>query len=209
VSRGVLLGAGAAILAIVWTPWFEHAFGHGFAAHMARHMGLVAVAAPLIALGLAGGRFDPSRAAPALFPAIPVSLVELAVVWGWHAPAPHVLAREGGGAFVAEQASFLLAGLWLWLACFGGRADRRPARSAQGALAMLLTAIHMTLLGVLLAAGARPLFGGHDGHLAAIADQQLGGVLMLAVGGLVYLAGGVALVARLLNGGAAREGRAS
>lgn len=198
-SRPALVWAGLALLGGLWGPWYDGAFGHGFTAHMARHMALVAIAAPLIALGLAGGRFDPTRAAPALFPAIPISLVELLVVWGWHAPALHALAREGGAALFAEQASFFLAGLWLWLACFGAGGGERPARFAQGAFAMLLTSIHMTLLGVLLAASVRPLFGAH-GHGHGLHDQQLGGIVMLAVGGAVYLAGGVALAARLLRG---------
>jgi putative membrane protein len=56
-----------------------------FWAHMTMHMTVVAVAAPLITLSLAGTRFDPVRGAPYLFPPIPASLVELIVVWAWHA----------------------------------------------------------------------------------------------------------------------------
>ena len=79
------------------------------------------------------------------------------------------------------------------------------ASPAAGAFALLLTSMHMTLLGALLALAPRPLFG--EGTvtclgltLGAAQDQQLGGVLMLMIGGAVYLAGGLALVARLLSG---------
>ncbi|HSQ13233.1 MAG TPA: cytochrome c oxidase assembly protein, partial [Candidatus Deferrimicrobium sp.] len=70
----------------------------------------------------------------------------------------------------------------------------------------LLTSMHMTLLGVLLALAPRPLFA-HDTadathalySLAALADQQLGGAIMLLVGGVAYLAGGLWLTAGLLR----------
>jgi putative membrane protein len=35
--------------------------------------------------------------------------------------------------------------------------------------------------------------------LSPLADQQLGGVIMLAIGGVIYLAGGLTLVARALR----------
>ncbi|RXF72959.1 cytochrome c oxidase assembly protein [Hansschlegelia zhihuaiae] len=201
-SRPALLALGLAALALAWTPWTGAVLGHGFTAHMARHMTVVAVAAPLIALGLAGGRFDPSARHPLLFAAVPASLIELFVVWGWHAPAAHDLARSETTAYLAEQASFLIAGLWVWLACFGHSAVDRTRRAAEGAVAMLLTSIHMTLLGALLAMSVRPLYAAHHaGHGSmALDDQHLGGIVMLMVGGAVYLAGGVALVARLLKG---------
>ena len=67
---------------------------------------------------------------------------------------------------------------------------------ATGVAALLLTSMHMTLLGALLALAPRPLY--HT-HAAALADQQLGGALMLAVGGAVYLGGGLLLAATLVR----------
>lgn len=197
--------AGGAALALAWSPAPEAVFGHGFAAHMTSHMTVVAIAAPLLALGLVGSRADPSLARPALFAAVPVSLVELVVVWGWHAPAAHDLARSDGGVYVAEQASFLLAGLWLWIACLGHGASR--AAAAQGAVGMLLTSIHMTLLGVLLSTTTVALYAAHHGgEQHALHQQHVGGIVMLLIGGGVYLAGGLALAARLLREDAAADG---
>jgi putative membrane protein len=199
-SRAGLVLLGLVTLALAWAPWTDAILGHGFAAHMTRHMAVVAVAAPLIALGVAGSARDPLLGWPSAFAAIPVSLVELVVVWGWHAPAAHDLARVSPWAFAAEQGSFLVAGLWLWIACFGHAADARPGRTAQGVIAMLLTSIHMTLLGVLLATSARALYAAHHGPAATALDQQhVGGIVMLLVGGAVYLGGGLALAARLLG----------
>ena len=101
-------------------------------------------------------------------------------------------------ATIVEQASFLAAGLFLWLTC--ARATRgTPARDAAGAFALLLTSVHMTLLGALLSLAPRPLYGLGDVTcfglvLGAGEDQALGGVIMLMIGAAVYLAGGVFLL---------------
>ncbi len=63
--------------------------------------------------------------------------------------------------------------------------------------------MHMTLLGVLLALAPVPLF--HAGHgappfgLSPATDRELGGILMLGIGGTVYLIGGLVLVAGVLR----------
>jgi putative membrane protein len=92
--------------------------------------------------------------------------------------------------FAAEQASFLGSGLFLWLSVLGGDAARRTAQAGSAIVALALTFAHMTLLGALLSLSPRPLYG-HDEWSAAIADQQLGGAIMLIVGGVVYIAAGV------------------
>lgn len=194
---GLALASGLALLAALWIgqPW--HEAGHGFTGHMIVHMGVVALAAPLLALGLGG--LDPARIWPRLFAALPASLAELLVVWGWHLPAPHRAAHHSGALFALEQASFLAAGLWLWLSCLGSASE--PNRMAAGVAGLLLTALHMTLLGVLLALAPRPLYAGPSPASldVVLADQQAGGLVMLGVGGTVYLAGGLWLLARLLR----------
>ena len=79
--RRALLMMGLLALATVWLTPMPQFARHAFWAHMTMHMVVVAVAAPLLALGVAGGRLDPVRRAPRLFAAIPLSVVELIVVW--------------------------------------------------------------------------------------------------------------------------------
>jgi putative membrane protein len=133
-----------------------------------------------------------------------MSVVELLVVWGWHLPAARGLAASSAGGLMLEQAMFLAAGLLLWSACLGTRDAASSARRAAGIVALLLTMMHMTLLGVLIALAPRTLFGtaGSDllgVTLAPLPDQQIGGVVMLLVGGGTYLLGGLALLSRLLR----------
>ena len=67
---------------------------------------------------------------------------------------------------------------------------------------MLLTSMHMTLLGALLALPPRPLYAHHmlHGKLSPLEDQHLGGAIMLVIGGCVYLAGGLLVAAPGLHG---------
>jgi putative membrane protein len=198
-------------LALVWLTPLTSSLPGPFTAHMATHMTVVAFAAPLLAFALAGGALDPLRRLPIPLLAVPASLVELVVVWGWHAPALHHLARQSSAGFAAEQGSFLVSSLLVWLCVLapqrnaaarasgsatGSHYERGSARGA-GVVALLLTSMHMTLLGALLALAPRPLY--HEHAASALADQHLGGALMLSIGGAVYLAGGLLLAAALLK----------
>ena len=202
--KRVLLILGLLTLAGLWFGPLPELAKHSFAAHMALHMGVVAMAAPLLSLGLAGGAWDPVRRAPAWFPPVPLSVVELVLVWAWHAPTLHHAARHSLGGFVAEQASFAVAGLVLWLSAFGGDRERRAERAGAGVAALLLTSMHMTLLGALLALTPRALYV-HAAHapsssaLTPLEDQHLGGAIMLVIGGVSYLAGGLWLTAGLVR----------
>ena len=200
--RRISLIAGIALLAFVWGWPLPHFAGHSFTSHMIMHMSVVALAAPLLAMGLVGSRLDPTARFPMLFAALPASLLEFVVVWGWHAPGPHEFARTNISGLVLEQGSFLAAGLILWISCIG--VSGRSVRNASGVLGLLFTSMHMTLLGALLALAPRPLYGHAMNHahafgLSALEDQTLGGIVMLAVGGAVYLLGGLILMAWLLK----------
>lgn len=219
-TAAVLLGL--LTLAAAWLGAFGWLLPGPFSAHMTMHMAVVAVAAPLLAFGVAGTRHDPVRYLPRLFAVVPASIAELILVWAWHTPALHQAARSSSGVFVCEQGSFLLSGLWLWASAVGG--DRRE-RAGPGIIALLLTCMHMTLLGALLALPPRPLYGhaaAHSAHsedpansahgehpshaahappapISALSDQHLGGAIMIVLGGAAYLCGGLWLALGLLR----------
>lgn len=183
--RAAAACAAAAVLAALWLLPLER-WLPGFPLHMVRHMGLVAVAAPLLVIGLPGLarrlRIDPLLA----------TAIEFVVVWGWHLPRLHGAARTSALPFVAEQASFLAAGLLVWAGCLGAR---QPLAGAGG---LLLTSMHMTLLGALLTLAPRDLYAAWCGTAPNLGAQQLGGMVMLAIGTPIYLVAGLGLSARAL-----------
>ncbi|KZY34237.1 cytochrome-c oxidase, partial [Roseovarius sp. HI0049] len=166
--------SGLVLLAAVWVLPLEAAMPV-FAAHMLRHMVLVAVAAPLIVLGL------PQVTARLAMPPLAAAAAEFVVVWAWHLPVAHGLGRTMALGFVAEQASFLIVGLLVWAGCL--RSDR-PLAGAGG---LLLTSMHMTLLGALIVLAPRDLYAEFCGTPPDLSGQQIGGMLMLGIGTPVYL----------------------
>ncbi len=190
--------AGALVLLFAWAGPLPGLVPQSFAAHMWLHMLVVGIAVPLLAVWLAPRLAITS----ALALPIAVSLLDFVVVWGWHAPALHHASRSEPLILMAEQASFFAISLLVWLVALSGRDGGNAAMG--GAMALFFTSMHMTLLGALLGLSPRPLYEGHQGGdgwlgLSPLADQQVGGVVMLAIGGVVYLVGGLMLIARVLR----------
>ena len=199
-DRSVLY-AGLIVLALAWLGPLPSLVPMSFAAHMALHMTVVGIAAPLIAIGLAPIVAERLPKSQLMLPIV-ISLVDLVVVWGWHAPALHDAARSIGWVLAIEQASFFAVSLVVWALALAGTSATRMQAALSGALALFFTSMHMTLLGALLGLAPRPMFNHvHSGlfGMSGLADQQLGGVIMLAIGGVIYLAGGLSLVARALR----------
>jgi hypothetical protein len=120
-------------------------------------------------------------------------------------------ARESHSwVFAAEQASFAAAGVGSGSPPLAAIVNS-GARAGAGIAALLLTSMHMTLLGALLALAGRPLFAhpmSHAGfgraselYLTLVADQQVGGVIMLRIGGASYMAGALFLTLAALQSG--------
>jgi putative membrane protein len=168
---------GVALAAALWTLPLADWIG-GFQAHMARHALLVAVVPPLLVPLL------PARGAP---PVLPAAAAEFVVAWGWHLPAAHMAAWMSPLWRVVEQGSFLLAGLAVWW----GAAAARPLAGAGG---LLLTSIHMTMLGAVITLAPRVLYPYCD-----LEAQQTGAILMLAIATPAYLIGGLTLARRALD----------
>lgn len=212
IAVGAILALAAAVLAFA---------GLGMTGHMAAHMGAVAVSAPVLAFGLQDNACHPRAGGDPLAPTVgqevhrlpqwipafagmaaggPLfwAMLEFVVVWTWHLPALRDIADSSAFVTLAEQAIFLATGLALWRAAL--------AQPAAGGAALLLTSMHMTLLGALIGLAPRPLYGMMAMHplagLDALADQQLGGVVMLLVGGASYCLGGLWLLGRVLRQGA-------
>lgn len=187
--RGALLTAGCASLAVAASGAVAPFSIGPFTLHMIVHVTIMVIAAPLLTFALAGSRFDPTRRWPALAAPIAAMLAELFVVWGWHLPLLHHAASESATVLAAERLSFLVVGVMLWLSVLGGRPAERQARLGTGVIALLLTSMHMTLLGALITLAPRALY--HQPTTAAsLMDQQVAGLVMLA-GALGYLVGGL------------------
>jgi putative membrane protein len=188
-KRGALTLALAMLVAAVALA------GAGMTGHMAGHMVAVALAAPLLAFAAHHTALDPARLHPSLANPLAVSVIELVVVWSWHLPAVRAAVMHGSPLMLVEIACFVGIGTFLWSAVL--------AAPAAGVAALLLTSMHMTLLGALIGLAPRLLYPGAahaaPAGLTPMEDQQLAGVVMLLIGGVSYLAGGLIMLNGMLR----------
>lgn len=180
--------AGAGLLALLWLGPLPALAQVSMTAHMVLHVGVVALVPALVRLR------PPARAGGALL-AVAV-LADVIVVWGWHLPAPHIWASLSDTGFVLQQASFLAAGIAVWsLADAAGR--------LAAAVMLMVTGMHMAMLGIALTLAPTVLYpgvcGGGPFGLGPLEDQQMAGVVMAVFAPAVYLAGGLARLAPLLS----------
>jgi putative membrane protein len=169
-------------------------------AHMAQHLLLMMVAAPLILLG-----------APGIRPRIPPVfcwLASTAVVIGWHIPLLFELGMQSKSWHAVEQASFFAAGLLFWWPVIG----REPQWSIP--LYLFLATLPCDALSAFLTFCGRVVYP-HYQHgprlidLSPLGDQELAGALMWVVVTFAYLAPAAAITIELLSPSRARAGPAS
>jgi putative membrane protein len=96
----------------------------------------------------------------------------------------------------AEHVTFLAAAAVAWWSVAAGRHSRRGA----AALAALLGSVPGSLLGVAMVLAPRPWYPSYVTHgaPAALADQQMAGVIMWAFGGMAAVICGAVLFATWL-----------
>jgi putative membrane protein len=185
--RGAVALIAVVTLAVAWLAPLERWIGAPFPAHMLAHMLLVAVAAPALVLAL------PQAFGRLRVPVLAGAILEFLIVWGWHLPALHGAARTDGNWYLLEQALFLGGGLAVWAGAL------RAAEPLAGAGSLLLTSMHMTLLGALLVLSSKDLYAAFCGTSPDVFGQRLGGLLMLGIGTPIYLVAGLWLTGLALR----------
>jgi putative membrane protein len=185
--------SGLIILALLWLGPLPHLSRTAFSPGMITHLGVVALAAPLIAYGIS--RMVP-HPIPGVSLALGVMVIDMALVLGWHIPYFHDWAATDWRLYATEQISFLVFGLAAWYVAFN-------SAPLIGAAMLFLIFMHMTLLGTFLAISSQTFYDpevcrGAFGF-SPLADQRFGGVLMASWGALAYLAGSLLLFYRVVS----------
>ncbi len=166
--------------------------------HMGLHILLMNGCAPLLALFAGSRALLPCRAKALLA----ATVTQAIVLWAMHAPGVVTAALRTPALHLAMQVVLFAVALWFWIAVFA-----QAGRSGWRAMAALLvTGKLFCLLGILLALAPRaiyPLAGEAHGHglaaEAALADQQLAGLMMIVACPLTYVLAGVVIAARWIR----------
>ncbi len=185
-SAGAVLFAGVAVLALVELE--------PLSLHMVQHIALMSVVAPLVAVALARNPRAEGALGRQLWAA---TLIQMMLLWLWHAPSLQQAAVHSGLLQAAVHGSLFLAAVFFWTALL-----RLPLRARwQGIAALLVTGKLACLLAALLVFAPRLLYAGTHAHHATItlSDQQLAGLLMITACPLSYVLAGIVLAARALS----------
>jgi putative membrane protein len=183
-----------------------------FSAHMAQHMLLVLVAAPLLVVsglpvavlaalppgwGKRLGGFwrsaDGLRAAWTII-SRPVTTWTLATatIWLWHLPGLYQAALQNDFIHACEHLLFLLTAALFWWTLFRP-AQRKHVTYGAHILYLFTATLQGTALGALLTFTGRPWYPAYETTTALwgmtpLQDQQLAGVVMWLPSGMLYLA---------------------
>jgi cytochrome c oxidase assembly factor CtaG len=189
-----------------------------FSAHMAQHLLLLVVAAPLLVVARSGRTFAAAMSPRVVPPRVrhrisqaghrfrrPLLAWGAATVtlWFWHLPAAYDTALAAPWIHATEHASFLISAGFLWtVALHRRRSD--PTGGLVGPLLLIASSVQAGVLGALLLFASHPLYAHGTGPalhgLTPLQDQQLAGALMWIPPMGVYLAAAAALLARWIDG---------
>jgi putative membrane protein len=189
-SASAVIIAGATILLV-------YDLGH-FSAHMALHIALMNVAAPLLAAWAIVRWPTRGIAATWLWSA---TLVQIVLLWAWHSPAVHNVTVQSPALAVALHGVLFLAALSFWFTLLTISAAARwqtiPALLLTGKLACLLAALLIFAPRTLYESAAHLVHAA--GHLPALDDQHLAGLFMITACPLSYLVAAVIVTGQLIS----------
>ena len=188
--RAGCLLAGLTVLAVAAGPLVDGAADRRMTLHMAEHLAITDVAAPLLVLGLTGPvlapllRVHPIGALRALGHPLVALPLWAALLLAWHVPTAYDAAVRHDVAHVAQHACFLFAGIVLWTPLLGP--FPRPAWFGAGAQLAYATAARIVAaaLGNLLVWSGTALYASYSD----LGDQAAAGALMLLEESVVMLA---------------------
>lgn len=208
---GAFIGAVLVIAAALISPL--EALSHVlFSAHMAQHMLLIIVAAPLLAVsgfqnaflaalprtlqsGL-GRRWRKSESLHRLwhFMTRPTAtwIIGISVIWLWHLPTLYQFALLNDTVHAGEHLLFLLGSMLFWWTLLKPAQQKYISYGAH-VIYLFLATLQGTTLGALLIFSSVPWYEAYVNtaplwNLTPLQDQQLAGIIMWLPGGLLYLA---------------------
>ncbi|MDQ2101091.1 cytochrome c oxidase assembly protein [Azospirillum isscasi] len=172
-----------------------------FSARVVQHLLTIQVAAPLLVLSWPAGAVRwPAWLRKSLgIPEIAWGLFGL-FLWVWHLPGPYMAALRSDAVLWVMHGSLLIGAVAAWRAVL---VPEGAAMRARGLLSAFGTSVHLAILAALLIFAPQPLFVHHlvttaPWGLSALADQQLGGLIMGVVGAAVYVVLNLYALARWL-----------
>ena len=207
--RAVAFYGGLVVLAAALMSPLDALASTLFSGHMAQHLVLMLVAAPLLVFarpmaalvaGLPAGGRDlvrrsglrgPRGTAHALANPLVVWIIGTVALWAWHMPALYEAALAHEPLHVVEHGSFFGAAVLFWSVVFASGTRRGLPRPVAIVL-VFASGVQSSALGAVLLFASTPLYAVHEAgarvwDVSPLADQQLAGALMWSPPALMYI----------------------
>jgi len=194
--------------------------GYLFSAHMLQHLLLVLVVPPLLLLGIPPRVFErllrwtpAGRTERALGRPLLAWSLGIGTLWVWHAPALYDLTLRYQGVHVLQHLCFLVSATIFWWPVIAPLPERRQLPALGAVVYLIAGGLTSSLLGIIITLaplglypaylhpvdrlGILPLIRGRSQwNFSALADQQVGGVLMWILSSPLYLLASAVALAR-------------
>jgi len=194
--------------------------GYLFSAHMLQHLLLVLVVPPLLLLGVPAWSFArllrwtlADKIERVLGRPLLAWPLGMGTLWVWHAPALYDLALRYEGVHVLQHLCFLMSAMIFWWPVIAPLPERRQLPSLGAVVYLIAGGLVSSLLGIIITLaplglypaylhpvdrlGILPLIRGRSQwNFSALADQQVGGVLMWILSSPLYLLASAVALAR-------------
>lgn len=161
--------------------------------HMIQHVILVALAPPLLVLGMRAIQVAEEPGYVRRLAAHPgrCAAVYGVLIWLWHVPRFYEAALLDPRIHLLMYGTLVASAMLFWTGILAARRDG-AAQGGWAILALLITFLHTGLLGALLLFSPRvwfPLLAGTSASwgMAPLADQQLAGLIMWVPMGVIFL----------------------
>jgi len=199
-ARRATMLAGYAVALVSVSPPVDGLADGSLTAHMAQHMVLISVAAPLVAIGTRWPPFLQRRAdgrpRPVALWAWPAAWV---LLWAWHVPALYDTALRITPLHALEHGVMFVSWTVAWASVVRPADAPRPVPTPWAVLLVGTTALQSTLLGALLAFSDRPWYPHYAALPDAVLDQRIGGAVMSVAMGPTQLVVAAWLVVQWLS----------
>jgi putative membrane protein len=193
--------AGALIMTIVLGPPF-HDWGDYYllSVHMAQHLILMYVVAPLLLLGVPGWFFDPitrrpllNRVGRAITAPVPSFVIGNAIMIAWHLPGLYDAALREQALHATQHTAFLISGFFTWWAIIGPNPHWHKATPIIQCLLLFAETIPGGIVGMMLTLSSPGVYSFYDSSprlwgMSLANDQVIAGTMM-AVGVPVFFLG--------------------
>jgi putative membrane protein len=216
-AQAAAFGAAVVTLLVALESPLESAAARDLPWHMVQHLLLLAVAAPLLAVGEpvtvmtqalpdhmrrkvrpVVRRINRSQTSTRGWLAwtVVAFFLSTAALALWHVPAFYDAAVAHTEVHALEHVTFVAtATLFWWMALGASRRSRR----GLGVLAVFAATLPATALGILLTLARTPWYAPYGHGATALRDQQVAGALMWGFGGSALVVGAAALFASWLT----------